>query len=73
MVCHLGGTHHSLPLAALRVIEAGEALIRGVGNERELRSCHVKRGDVGGPWIRTSTDGVSRFLLPTFLCGGKEK
>jgi len=33
----------------------------------------VKCGDVGGPWIRRWAGGVSRFLLPTFLCGGKEK
>ncbi|WP_336598686.1 hypothetical protein [Paraburkholderia bengalensis] len=31
-VCHLGGANHSLPLAALRVIEAGEALIESIGN-----------------------------------------
>ena len=28
---------------------------------------------VGGPQANTRTGGVSRFLLPTFLCGGKEK
>ncbi|CAG9265853.1 hypothetical protein PCAR4_630057 [Paraburkholderia caribensis] len=38
-----------LPLAALRVIEAGEALIRGVGNERELRSRRVKDKNRWGP------------------------
>ncbi len=31
-VCHLGGANHALPQAALRVIEAGEALIESVGN-----------------------------------------
>jgi len=31
-VCHLCGRNHSLPLAALRVTEVGEALIHGVGN-----------------------------------------
>jgi hypothetical protein len=48
-VCHLGGTNHSLPLFALRVIEAGEALIRSVGNERELRGCRVKDKNSWGP------------------------
>ena len=31
-VCHVGGRDHSLPLAVLRVIGAGEALSRSVGN-----------------------------------------
>jgi hypothetical protein len=30
-------------------------------------------GPVGGPQARRNVGGVSRFLLPTFLCGGKEK
>jgi hypothetical protein len=30
-------------------------------------------GPVGGPQANTRVGGVSRFLLPTFLCGGKEK
>ncbi|WP_205811206.1 hypothetical protein [Burkholderia sp. Ac-20365] len=34
-VCHLGGTNHSLPFAALRVPEVGEAFIQSVGDERE--------------------------------------
>ncbi|CAG9242080.1 hypothetical protein PCAR4_1130060 [Paraburkholderia caribensis] len=72
-VCHLGGTNHSLPLALVRVSEAGAASFKSVGNAREQRRCRVKRGDVGGPWIGTWAGGVSRFLLPTFLCGGKEK
>jgi len=72
-VCHLGGTNHLVPLALVRVSEAGEASIQSVCNERGLARCHVKCGDVGGPWIRTWAGGVSRFLLPTFLCGGKEK
>jgi hypothetical protein len=32
-VCHLGGAYRTLPLARLRMFEAGEALIRSVGNE----------------------------------------
>ncbi|WP_277403056.1 hypothetical protein [Burkholderia sp. Ac-20365] len=31
-VCHLGGANHSLPLAALWVIEVGGALNKSVGN-----------------------------------------
>jgi len=52
-----------------RVRHLFEALATGT-NHGHWR---VKRGDVGGPWIRTRVGGVSRFLLPTFLCGGKEK
>ena len=72
-VCHLGGAYHSLPLGRVRVFEVGEALIRSVGNEHHPGHCRVKGGAVGGPWIKTRAGGVSRFLLPTFLCGGKEK
>ena len=36
-VCHLGGANHSLPLDALRVIEAGEALIRALATGIEKR------------------------------------
>src|SRR5690349_16241985 len=32
-VCHLGGTYHSLTLDRVGVFEAGEALIRSVGDE----------------------------------------
>ncbi|MBN3762493.1 hypothetical protein [Burkholderia sp. Ac-20365] len=35
-VCHLGGANYSLPLAALWVIEVGEALIQCVGNGQRL-------------------------------------
>ena len=36
--------------AVTRVYEAGEAHGESVGNEREQLRCHVKCGDVGGPW-----------------------
>ncbi|BCF92515.1 hypothetical protein PPGU16_55820 [Paraburkholderia largidicola] len=72
-VCHLGGAYNSLPLALVQVSEAGEASVRSAGNARKQVRCGVKCGDVGGPWINTRAGGVSRFLLPTFLCGGKEK
>ncbi|BCF98343.1 hypothetical protein PPGU19_029120 [Paraburkholderia sp. PGU19] len=48
-VCHLGGRNHSLPLALVRVFEAGEAVIRSVGNEREQKCCRVKRETLWGP------------------------
>ncbi|CAG9260864.1 hypothetical protein PCAR4_510001 [Paraburkholderia caribensis] len=57
----------------MRVFEVGEAFIQRVGNAGEQGHCRVKCGDVGGPWTGTWAGGVSRFLLPTFLCGGKEK
>ena len=72
-VCHLSGNNHSLPLALVRVSGAGEASIQSVRNEHRPGQCRMKNGDVGEPWIRTRAGGVSRFLLPTFLCGGKEK
>ncbi|BCF91996.1 hypothetical protein PPGU16_50630 [Paraburkholderia largidicola] len=72
-VCHLGGIDHSLPLALVRESDAGDEHIHSVGNGHQPRHCRVKHGDVGGPWIGTWAGGVSRFLLPTFLCGGKEK
>ena len=72
-VCHLDGTNHSLTPALAWVPEAGETSIRSAGNEHQPGHCRVKHGDVGGPWIRIRAGGVSRFLLPTFLCGGKEK
>ena len=48
-VCHLGGLNHSLPPVALRVIEVGEASIRGVGNGWGLRRCRVKHKNRWGP------------------------
>ncbi|CAG9243002.1 hypothetical protein PCAR4_1240001 [Paraburkholderia caribensis] len=57
----------------MRVSEAGEAFIQSVGDWHRPGHCRVKRGGVGCPWTRTRAGGVSRFLLPTFLCGGKEK
>ncbi|CAG9271890.1 hypothetical protein PCAR4_940027 [Paraburkholderia caribensis] len=57
----------------VRVFEVGEAFIQSVGNEHRPGHGRVRHRDVGGPWIRRWAGGVSRFLLPTFLCGGKEK
>ena len=59
--------------AATRVQEAGEACRESGGNAREQVRWHVKDGAVGGPQAGRNVGGVSRFLLPTFLCGGKEK
>ncbi|CAG9263435.1 hypothetical protein PCAR4_570339 [Paraburkholderia caribensis] len=57
----------------MRAFEVGEAFIRSVGNGQRTRRYRVTCGDVEGPWTSTRAGGVSRFLLPTFLCGGKEK
>ena len=62
-----------VPRAVTLERETGEAYRENVGNAREQGRCRVKDGDVGGPWIGKRAGGVSRFLLPTFLCGGKEK
>src|SRR5690349_1839695 len=59
--------------AATRVHEAGEVYRESAGNACGPERYRVKCGDVGGPWARRRAGGVSRFLLPTFLCGGKEK
>ena len=59
--------------AATRVHEAGEAYRESVGNAREQLRYRVKDGAVGGSQAGRRVGGVSRFLLPTFLCGGKEK
>jgi hypothetical protein len=55
------------------VIEAGEALVQRAGNEEEPERYRAKNGDVESPWVTVKTLGVSGFLLPTFLCRGKEK
>ena len=49
-VCHLGGRNHSLPLATAEVIEAGEAVDKGDGNEDREVSGRAKDGDVEGTW-----------------------
>ncbi len=72
-VCHLGGTYHSLALARVRVFEAGEALIRGVGNGHQSGHCRMKRGDVGGPWVNVKNWRCEPLSFAYFLCGGKEK
>jgi hypothetical protein len=59
--------------AATRVHEAGKAYRESIGNVREQVRYRVKDGAAGGPHARRNVGGVSRFLLPTFLCDGKEK
>ena len=63
-VCHLGGRNHSLPCAALQVIEVGEAIVRSVGNGRGLRGCRLKWRTRWGP----SGGGQARAVLARFLC-----
>jgi hypothetical protein len=73
---------HSLPLWNVRALiahavtwvrEADEALIRSVGSGHREGRCREQDGAVGGPWADTRAGSVSGFLLPTFLCRGKEK
>jgi hypothetical protein len=73
---------HSLPLwnmgdaiahVATRECEAGEALNKSVGSGHREGRCRGQDGAVGGPWAGRKVGGVSGFLLPTFLCRGKEK
>jgi len=59
--------------AVVRERDAGEAHRKSAGNGRESRGCRVKRKTLWGPQAGRNVGGVSRFLLPTFLCGGKEK
>jgi hypothetical protein len=35
--------------------------------------CEYPAWAVGGPWVVVNRIGLSGFLLPTFLCRGKEK
>ena len=63
-VCHLGGINHSLPLAALRVSEVGEALIQSVGNGHCMAERRVKWRNCRGP----SGGGQERAVLARFLC-----
>ncbi|EUC15461.1 hypothetical protein PMI06_005807 [Burkholderia sp. BT03] len=52
-----------------RVRRTARALATNLNREVAARS----KGPVGGPQAGRNVGGVSRFLLPTFLCGGKEK
>ncbi|SEI26572.1 hypothetical protein SAMN05192544_10732 [Paraburkholderia hospita] len=55
--------------SAKRVRRTARALATNLNREVAARS----KGPVGVPQAGTRIGGVSRFLLPTFLCGGKEK
>jgi hypothetical protein len=67
------GADKALVRAVEEVMRAGDALDQCAGNEEQLASCRVKHGDVESPWVTTRAGGVSGFLLPTFVCRGKEK
>ena len=63
-VCHLGGRNRSLPLAALRVIEAVEASSQSVGNGYPTSKLPFEAEDLLGAlrrWSRIS--GVSPLSL----------
>ena len=74
---------HSLPPGRRRTIWHGVPRLRSVKwvmrIERTLATNAQSYAAVwsvrpfGGPQAGTRIGGVSRFLLPTFLCGGKEK
>ena len=72
-VCHLGGRNHSLTLAALRVIEVGEAPIRSVGNGAvtERLPCEVE-DPLGALRQWSKTGGVSPLSLLTFFAAAKK-
>jgi general secretion pathway protein K len=53
-------------------LEVGEAKLRRAGNYRCIETCHVKCGDVGGPWVRTRAGGVSPLSLLTFFAAAKK-
>ena len=72
-VCHLGGINHSLPLAALRVIEVGEAPVRSVGNGHRPARLPFEVEDLLGALMRRSrTGGVSPLSLLTFFAAAKK-
>jgi len=54
------------------VIEAGEALIKSVGNGQRLVRYRVQDGAVGGPQATTSISGVSPLSLLTFFAAAKK-
>jgi len=77
-----------LPLcgAALTFFAAAKKVSKESGSHRQswflpavLQRPHVVASAedpawaVGGPWVLVKGIGVSGFLLPTFLCRGKEK
>jgi hypothetical protein len=66
------GTCQTLARAREEVIEAGETLIQGARNEDEIERCRTKHGDVGGPWVKTGTGGVSPLSLLTFFAAAKK-
>ncbi|TXC87320.1 hypothetical protein FRZ40_06900 [Paraburkholderia azotifigens] len=71
-VCHLGGADDSLPRAALRVIEVGDAPANGAGNMRGKMSCRVECGTRWGPQATTRIGGVSPLSLLTFFAAAKK-
>jgi len=72
-VCHLDGRNHSLPLAALRVIEVGEAPVRSVGNGYATSKLPFEVEELLGALRRRSrTGGVSPLSLLTFFAAAKK-
>jgi hypothetical protein len=67
------GVSDSTRRADEEVFEAGDAVVKSVGNGREPKRYGEKCGDAGGPWVTRRVGVVSGFLLPTFLCRCKEK
>ncbi len=70
-VCHLGDRDFLARQVVTRACEAGEASVSTLAMHLKKR-CRKRDGEVGGPWANTRAGGVSGFLLPTFLCRGKE-
>jgi hypothetical protein len=77
-----------LPLcgAALTFFAAAKKVSKESGSNRQswflptgaqlpyvVASAEYPARAVGGPWVLVKGIGVSGFLLPTFLCRGKEK
>ena len=72
-VCHLGGRNHSLALAALRVLEVGEARVQSAGNGRGLEKLPCEAEDpLGALRRRSRAGGVSPLSLLTFFAAAKK-
>src|SRR5262249_55883212 len=66
------GPRRSVAVGRVGVFEVGEASIRALAAGIQRQRYHAKRGDVEGPWVDTSTGGVSPLSLPTFFAAAKK-
>ena len=66
----LSSLKRSTPLAIPRMLEAGEAIRKYVGNEPERMRWRAKCGDVESPWVSVKHWRCEPAFFAYFLCGG---